>query len=101
MLNLEIYRTTKSVFHVLFHSHIEEVSAFKLYNDLHKPDSVLASETSPSKTLEAPRFNSDQILNTTLVTSVGQTVYLHCLVDNIGDRKVRKIFNLKIERYLF
>ena len=92
MLNLEIYRNTKSVFSVLFVSHIVEVSAFKLYNDLHKPDSLVAPAT--STTLEAPKFNSDQILNTTLVTSVGQTVYLHCLVDNIGDRKVSHYLSL-------
>ena len=89
MLNMEIYRTTKSVYSVLFHSHIEEASAFQLYNDLQKPEALVAPAT--STTLEAPKFNSDQILNTTLVTSVGQTVYLHCLVDNIGDRKVRII----------
>ena len=69
---------------------IEDVSAFKLYKDLHKPISLRASPTNPSNTLEAPRFNVEQILNTTLITSVGQTVYLHCLVDNIGDRKVSR-----------
>ena len=86
---MEIYRATKSVYSVLFYSHIEEASAFQLYNDLQKPEALVAPAT--STTLEAPKFNSDQILNTTLVTSVGQTVYLHCLVDNIGDRKVRII----------
>ena len=70
---------------------IEDVSAFKLYKDRHKPSSFQPAPTNPANTLEAPRFNMEQILNTTLITSVGQTVYLHCLVDNIGDRKVRKL----------
>ena len=82
-----MFRITKFVFYVLFFR-IEDVSAFKLHKDLHKPTSLLGSPTNPSNTLEAPRFNIEQILNTTLITSVGQTVYLHCLVDNIGDRKV-------------
>ena len=53
---MEIYRTTKSVYSVLFYTHIEEASAFQLYNDLQKPEALVAPAT--STTLEAPKFNS-------------------------------------------
>ena len=45
------------------------------------------------KRAEAPPVLVDNN-NTTVVTSVGQTVYLYCRVHNLGERAVREKFPL-------
>ena len=37
-----------------------------------------------------PTFKKEA--NTSLITSAGQTVYLHCHVENLGERSVRTLF---------
>ena len=52
----------------------------------------MESELDPGSSL--PSFVSSN--NNTLVTSVGQTVYLYCGVHNLGDRQVNYNYTLLI-----
>ena len=66
----------------LFFPGTESVSVSEL-SQSHVP---VESELEPASSL--PSFVSSN--NNTLVTSVGQTVYLYCGVHNLGDRQVNK-----------
>ena len=56
-----------------------------------KLDAVRAwppSSTSTTSSPSPPSFRLATNTTTSLVTSAGQTAYLHCLVLNLGDRSV-------------
>ena len=51
------------------------------------PPSATSTTTSPPS---PPTFRLATNTTTSLVTSAGQTAYLHCLVLNLGDRSVSR-----------
>lgn len=55
---------------------------FKIQKDFHQPTGTLVTSTE----MPVPSFKLES--NTSVVISAGQTAYLHCLIENLGDRSV-------------
>ena len=51
---------------------------------------ILTDSTASNSENLIPTFKKEA--NTSLITSAGQTVYLHCHVENLGERSVRTLF---------
>ncbi|TRY66995.1 hypothetical protein TCAL_13929 [Tigriopus californicus] len=55
---------------------------FQIQKDFHQPTGTLVTSTE----MPVPSFKLES--NTSVVISAGQTAYLHCLIQNLGDRSV-------------